>query len=159
MSIKINITFRLNGEERTVETDPAVRMLDVVRELLNQRGTKEGCGIGECGACTVLADGQPVNSCITPVGQLEGSDILTIEGLREDAMADVIKACFTEEGAVQCGYCTPGMILSAYALLKQNPEPDRDTIKTALSGNLCRCTGYIPIIRAVELARERISEV
>jgi len=150
------ITFTLNHKEVTVSVDPAMRLLDVVRDLLKQKGTKEGCGIGECGACTIIMDGKCINSCVTMTAQAEGTQLLTIEGLSQDAIAEVIKRCFIEEGAVQCGFCTPGFILSAYALLQENPNPTREEIRTALSGNLCRCTGYIQIIQAVERAAREI---
>lgn len=152
----MKIKFILNNKEVCLDTDPTKRLLDVVRDLLSRKGTKEGCGIGECGACTLLVDGVPVNSCIYMVAQAEGKQITTIEGLSEDTMADVIKRCFVEEGAVQCGFCTPGFILSAYALLLKNPNPTIDEIKVALSGNLCRCTGYRHIINAVEKAGEAL---
>ena len=151
------IHFILNGEPVTVEADPTQRMLDVIRKLLGRKGTKEGCGIGECGACTVIQNGRTVNSCILMAGQAEGTEITTIEGLREDTMADVIKACFVDEGAIQCGFCTPGMILSAYALLKSNPHPTIEEIRKGLSGNLCRCTGYLPIIRATDRAARELA--
>ena len=152
------INFVLNGQEAEAAVDPADRALDIIRKLCRRTGTKEGCGIGECGSCTILVDGTPVNSCILLSGQLEGKDILTIEGLSQEHSADVLKKCFVEEGAVQCGYCTPGMILSAYALLLKDSDPDRDDIKRAMSGNLCRCTGYVPIVNAVERANRELRE-
>lgn len=152
------ITFIFNHKEVTIETDPTTRLLDVVRNLLNQKGTKEGCGIGECGACTIIMNGKCINSCVTMVAQAEGADLLTIEGLDEDTLAQIIKKCFVEEGAVQCGFCTPGMILSAYVLLRENKSPTREEIKTALSGNLCRCTGYAQITQAVERVVREIEE-
>ena len=155
--MKKEIHFVLNGKQVAVIADVTARLLDVIREQLKRKGTKEGCGIGQCGACTVIMDGRTVNSCITMAAQAEGKRILTIEGLSEDAMAQVIQKCFVEEGAVQCGFCTPGMILSAYALLQKIPNPDREEIKEGLSGNLCRCTGYGPIISAVERAGQELS--
>lgn len=149
---KKKLSFILNGLPVTVETDPTQRLLDVIRDILKKKGTKEGCGVGECGACTVIMNGIAVNSCLVMAGQAEGAEIVTIEGLSEDEMADVIKTCFVEEGAVQCGFCTPGMILSAYVLLKQNSSPSADEIREGLSGNLCRCTGYVPIVNAVKRA-------
>ena len=131
MGEKRKIRFVLNHKEVVVETDPTDRLLDVIREQLNRKGTKEGCGIGECGACTVIMNGKCINSCVTMIAQVEKSEILTIEGLTEDVMADVIKTCFVEGGAVQCGFCTPGMILSAYVLLQENKTPSREEIKTA----------------------------
>lgn len=152
----MKISFILNDKEVLVDTDPTKRLLDVIREVLSRKGTKEGCGIGECGACTVLVEDVPVNSCIYMVAQAEGKHITTIEGLSENTIADVIKKCFVEEGAIQCGFCTPGFILSAYALLIKNPKPTQEEIKIALSGNLCRCTGYRHIINAVEKASEAL---
>lgn len=149
---KKKLSFILNGLPVTVETDPTQRLLDVIRDILKKKGTKEGCGVGECGACTVIMNGIAVNSCLVMAGQAEGAEIVTIEGLSEKKLADVIKTCFVEEGAVQCGFCTPGMILSAYVLLKQNPSPSIDEIREGLSGNLCRCTGYVPIVNAVKRA-------
>ena len=119
-------------------------------------GTKEGCGIGECGTCTVVVDGEAMNSCMVIAGQMDGKEILTVEGLSEIEIGAILQRCFIEEGAVQCGYCTPGMLMSAYALLLHNPNPTREEIKLAMSGNLCRCTGYAPILNAVARAnRER----
>lgn len=152
------ITFILNHKEVTIDTDPTTRLVDVIRDLLKQKGTKEGCGIGECGACTIIMNGKCVNSCVTMAAQAEGTELLTIEGLSEDTLANIIKTCFVEEGAVQCGFCTPGMILSAYVLLQSNKTPTREEIKTALSGNLCRCTGYLQIIQAIERAVKEIND-
>lgn len=146
------IRFTLNHQEVTVVADPMARLIDVLREVLQRKETKEGCGIGECGACTVLINGHAVNSCITNMSQVEGCHVMTIEGLSEDAMADIIKKCFVEEGAVQCGFCTPGMILSAYVLLQKKEAPTVQEIKEGLSGNLCRCTGYTAIVNAVDRA-------
>ena len=151
------IAFTLNGTLCELLLDPGERVLDVLRDMLRRTGTKEGCGVGECGACTVLLDGTPVNSCLLVAGQVAGRHITTIEGLDEDTMAEVIRTCFVGEGAVQCGFCTPGMILSAYALLQRNGSPGREEIKVALSGNLCRCTGYITIVNAVEKAATELS--
>lgn len=151
----MKIEFLFNGKEVCVEAEPTDRLLDVIRQILQKKGTKEGCGVGACGACTVIMNGKTVNSCITPVCQANGAQIVTIEGLSEDELANTIKECFVEEGAVQCGFCTPGMVLSAYVLLKKKSHPSIEEIKNGLSGNLCRCTGYIPIINAVKLAVER----
>lgn len=151
------IAFTLNEKPCELLLDPGERLLDVLRDVLRRTGAKEGCGVGECGACTVLLDGTPVNSCLLIAGQIEGRRITTIEGLDEDALAEVIRTCFVEEGAVQCGFCTPGMILSAYALLRRNDSPSREEIKTALSGNLCRCTGYVTIVNAVEKAAANLA--
>ena len=132
-------------------------MLDVLRDDLNLTGTKEGCGIGECGACTVLVNGEAMHSCMVISGQMDGKDILTVEGLSETEIGKTLQRCVLEEGAVQCGYCTPGMLMSAYALLRRNPNPTRDEVRLALSGNLCRCTGYIPIINAVQKVNEKLN--
>ncbi|WP_202614987.1 (2Fe-2S)-binding protein [Anaerotruncus rubiinfantis] len=154
---KITISFTLNGKPYTVATRPDIRMLDVLRDDLNLTGTKEGCGIGECGACTVLVNGEAMHSCMVISGQMDGKDILTVEGLSETEIGKTLQRCFLEEGAVQCGYCTPGMLMSAYALLRRNSNPTRDEVRLALSGNLCRCTGYIPIINAVQKVNEKLN--
>jgi carbon-monoxide dehydrogenase small subunit len=154
----MNIRFAVNGREVSVETDAETRLLDVLREDLHLTGTKEGCGEGECGACTVLLDGLPVNSCLIPAPQVEGRDVLTIEGLAEGNHLHPLQAAFVEQGAVQCGFCTPGFVLSAYALLRSNSAPTDEEILTALEGNLCRCTGYGKIVSAVRTAAERMRE-
>lgn len=151
------IQFILNEQAVCIETDPAGRLLDTIRDILGYKGTKEGCGIGECGACTVIMDGRTVNSCVTLNAQAEGRKVTTIEGLAGDRMADVIKKAYVEEGAVQCGFCIPGMVLSTYVLLKENPKPTQDEVRDGLSGNLCRCTGYTAIIRAVLRAAKELS--
>lgn len=146
----------VNG--RTVRAEvPATRtLLEFLREDLGLTGTKEGCGKGECGACTVLVDGKPVNSCLMLAYQADGKQVVTIEGLERDGSLHPIQEAFVTEGAVQCGFCTPGMIMSAKALLDANPSPTRDEIRQAISGNLCRCTGYAKIIRAIEVAAARL---
>ena len=147
----------VNHKRITAEIDEGERLLDFLRGKLGLTGTKEGCGIGECGACTVLLDGLPVNSCLVPAAQVSGREILTIEGLRAgDGSLHPIQQAFIEAGAVQCGFCTPAMVLNAYALLQQNPSPSEEDIKTAISGTLCRCTGYRQIIEAIVLAASRI---
>ncbi|WP_213697687.1 FAD binding domain-containing protein [Acetomicrobium sp.] len=146
----MKLRFTLNGQEVTVEASPLDRLLDVLREQLGYVGTKEGCGEGECGACSVILNGKLVNSCLVPALQVRGGDVLTIEGL--DGEEDALQKAFVEEGAVQCGFCIPGMVLAARALLSANPNPTREEIKWALAGNLCRCTGYERIFRAVEKA-------
>ncbi|MCX6091604.1 MAG: (2Fe-2S)-binding protein [Candidatus Bipolaricaulota bacterium] len=153
----MNIRFRLNGREVEIEADADARLLDVLREDLHLTGTKEGCGEGECGACTVLLDGQPVNSCLLLAPQADGCDVVTIEGLAEGAHLHPIQEAFVEEGAVQCGFCTPGFILATYALLRANPKPTDEEILTALEGNLCRCTGYSRILAAVRRAAQRLA--
>jgi len=154
--MKTTIRFTVNGREMTCETDAETRLLDLLREDLALTGTKEGCGEGECGACTVLLDGRAVNSCLIPAPAVEGKEILTIEGLAKGDELHPIQQAFVETGGVQCGFCTPGFILSTYALLSRNPEPTDEEIRTALEGNLCRCTGYERILDAVRLAAKRM---
>ena len=140
----MTLNFIVNGKPVTLETEPDRRLLDILREDLHLTGTKEGCAEGECGACTVLLDGEAVHSCLTAAIQLEMGAL------------DIIQTCFVEELAIQCGYCTPGMIMSAEALLRKNPDPTEDEIRLALSGNICRCSGYVQIVRAVKrAAKER----
>jgi carbon-monoxide dehydrogenase small subunit len=146
----------VNGRRIEAEVDPQSRLLDVLRETLHLTGTKEGCGEGECGACTVLMDGRAVNSCLVPALQAEGGDILTIEGLSDGRTLHPIQQAFVETGAVQCGFCTPGFIMATYALLKDVPAPTDEEILSALEGNLCRCTGYSKIVEAVKLAAARM---
>lgn len=151
-----SITFTLNGEQVTVEERPGEVLADLLRGRLGLTGTKVACREGECGACTVLLDGEAVHSCLTAAIQLEGREVTTIEGLAEMGALDIIQTCFVEELAIQCGYCTPGMIMSAEALLRKNPDPTEDEIRLALSGNICRCSGYVQIVRAVKrAAKER----
>lgn len=149
---KITISFTLNNQPVTLNVNPNARLLDVLREELHLTGTKEGCGVGECGACTVLIDGETANSCLVLAPQVDGHTVLTVEGLEKNGELHPLQKAFIEHGAVQCGYCTPGMLLSAKALLDKNPHPTREEIKVAISGNLCRCTGYLQIIEAVEAA-------
>jgi carbon-monoxide dehydrogenase small subunit len=149
------ISFMLNNKEVNIIADPLKRLLDVLREDFALTGPKEGCGEGECGACSVLVDGKLVNSCLAAVGTVEGKQITTIEGLRETEQFSVLKKAFADAGAVQCGFCTPGMIMAAYALLGANPDPNEDEIREAISGNLCRCTGYGMIINAIKLAARK----
>ena len=151
------IKFELNGRPVEINVQPNLRLLDILRETLNMTGTKEGCGIGECGACTVLYNGQAVNSCLILAGQIEGARITTIEGLHEDERMKVLQRNFLECGAVQCGFCTSGMLLSAYALLRVTPKPLADDIKNAIAGNLCRCTGYKQIIEAIQKSADELS--
>lgn len=151
---KINISFILNGENVTVETYSNKRLVDLLRIDLGMTSVKEGCSEGECGACTVILDDEAVTSCTVLAPQVEGRKVTTIEGLSVNGELDRLQETFMEKGAVQCGYCTPGMILSAKALLMNNPNPSKEEIKTAVEGNLCRCTGYTKIIEAVEAAVE-----
>ncbi len=149
------ISFTLNGKEAHIIADPLKRLLDVLREDFALTGPKEGCGEGECGACSVLVDGRLVNSCLAAVGTIEGKSITTIEGLSGTEQFAVLEKAFSDAGAVQCGFCTPGMIMAAQALLSVNPDPDEDEIREAISGNLCRCTGYGMIINAIKLAAKK----
>lgn len=144
----------LNGEEVSMAVDPETTLLTLLREDLFLTGTKEGCGSGECGACTVLMDGIAVNSCLVLAPQINGTEIITIEALEHDGKLDRLQQSFIDNHAVQCGFCTPGMLMSAKALLLKNPHPTEDEIRIALSGNLCRCTGYQNIVKAVEGAIE-----
>jgi len=155
----ISLKFILNKKEVSVETDPSIRLLDLLRDKFNLTGTKEGCGIGECGACTVMVNGQAVNSCLILAGQINGSDILTIEGIAVNDELHSLQRNFLSHGAVQCGYCTPGMVISAYALLQENPNPSEEEIKDAIAGNLCRCTGYKQIIEAVKETARTLKQV
>jgi carbon-monoxide dehydrogenase small subunit len=144
------ITFTLNGSQVTVDAPPMTRLLDLLREHLHLTGTKEGCGEGECGSCSVLLDGELVNSCLVPSLQVQGATVTTIEGLGEDTRLHPIQQCFLEKGGAQCGICTPGMILATHHLLEKHPAPTLDQIREGLSGNLCRCTGYMRIFEAVQ---------
>ena len=147
---RVKIAFRVNGKQVELEVRPWQSALDALRDELGLTGAKEGCGIGECGACTIIVDGNAVNSCLMLAPQLEGRSVETIEGLGSGDSLHALQEAFLTHGAVQCGFCTPGVLLSAKALLDRNPRPDRDEIVEALSGNLCRCTGYRQIIEAVE---------
>jgi len=146
------INFRLNGKPVTVRCPPAYTLLEVLREQLHVTGPKEDCAKGECGACTVIMNGQPVCSCLVLISQAEGADVVTSEGLGKFGKLNPVQQAFLDEGAVQCGHCIPGLIASATALLMRNPKPTVDEIRTALSGNLCRCTGYTKVIAAVQRA-------
>jgi aerobic carbon-monoxide dehydrogenase small subunit len=150
----MKISFQINGADREIDAPPMKRLLDVLREDLRLTGTKEGCGEGECGACSVIVDGEVINSCLAPVCQMHGAKVLTVEWLSRNGRLDPLQQEFLECGAAQCGICTPGMLLSARSLLDANPHPSRDEIKEAIAGNLCRCTGYIKIIDAIERAAE-----
>jgi len=150
----MNLRFQVNGIDKDVEAPPMRRLLDVLREELRLTGTKEGCGEGECGACSVIVDGEVINSCLVPVCQVQGSTILTVEGLARDGRLDPLQQAFLECGGAQCGICTPGMLIAARALLDENAQPTRDQIAEAIAGNLCRCTGYTKIIEAIKQAAE-----
>ena len=140
----------INGKEYEITCAPTMRLVDFLREELGLTGIKEGCGEGECGACTVILEGNAVASCLVLVGQVDGKSIITVEGLAEDNQLSALQQAFVDKGAIQCGFCTPGMLLSAKALLDKNPTPTRDEIAVAIEGNLCRCTGYVKIIDAIE---------
>lgn len=148
------ISLNVNGKDHTLEVEEDMRLIDLLREKLGLTGVKEGCSEGECGACTVIMDGEVVNSCLVMAFQAEGSSILTIEGLGDEENIHPIQQAFIDVGAVQCGYCTPGMILAAKALLDKNPNPTEEEIREAISGNLCRCTGYNKIVQAIDRAKE-----
>lgn len=154
---KIMIELTINGMKRKVETTTRTRLLDLIRDDLHLTGTKEGCGKGECGACTVIMNAELVASCLILAPQADGAVITTIEGVGDDTYLDPVQEAFIETGAVQCGFCTPGMILAAKKLLEENPHPDEEEIKRGISGNLCRCTGYQKIFDAIKLAANRLS--
>lgn len=155
---KVSIAITINGALHQVEVKTDQTLLNLLREQLNFTGTKEGCGNGQCGACTVIKDGKAVNACLTLAVQCNGSKITTIEGMAGPNGLHPLQEAFIEEGAVQCGFCTPGMILSAKALLAENSQPSEEEIKEALAGNLCRCTGYIKIIKAIQKAAGKLKE-
>jgi len=150
----LEVRLKVNGEARVADVPSSATLVELLREGLGLTGTKVGCGRGECGACTVLLDGKPVNSCLVYAAQCQGREVLTIEGLAKDDTLDRVQRAFAEAGAVQCGFCTPGMIMSAHALLQENPHPTREEIEEAISGNLCRCTGYVKIVDAIERSAE-----
>jgi len=150
--VKQAIGFVLNGEATKCAVAPGDLLLDVLRDELGHHGTKEGCGKGECGACTVLVDGRAVNACLFPALEIEGRTVTTIEGLAPDGRLSAVQQAFVEKGGIQCGFCSPGMILSAEALLARRPDPTDAEIRKALLGNLCRCTGYVQIVEAVHAA-------
>jgi aerobic-type carbon monoxide dehydrogenase small subunit (CoxS/CutS family) len=152
--MKIRLTFSVNGEEQDLLVDRYKTLLEVLREDLQLTGTKHGCELGECGACAVLVDDEPVLSCLIVAAECEGRVVTTVEGLTRDGRLDPLQELFADLGATQCGYCTPGILMTARALLDRDPHPTREVIREALSGNLCRCTGYNQIVEAVEAAAE-----
>lgn len=154
MKNTVKVEFKLNGQKVQVETYPMKRLLDVLREELSHTGTKEGCGEGECGACSVMMDQVLVNSCLIPILQCEGADILTIEGLGTAENLHPLQQAFLDCGGAQCGICTPGMLMASLELLKKNPSPSINQIREGLAGNLCRCTGYMKIFDSVKKASE-----
>jgi len=156
---KITVSFILNGDEVTAEVPTTWSLLRTLREYFELTGPKEGCGVGECGACTVIVDGNAVNSCIFPVAEVEGKSVTTVEGIAgKDGSLHPLQKAFLENNGVQCGFCTSGMIMSAKALLEQNPEPTEEEIRTSISGNLCRCTGYVQIVESVQKAAEMMKD-
>ena len=150
----MNLQFVLNDQPVQVDVEPDLTLLDLLRERLHLTGTKKSCGVGECGACTVIVDKEPVNACLYLVGQLPGRTVYTVEGLSHDGELSALQQAFLDHHAVQCGFCTPGMLMSAKALLLKNPHPTEEEIRRALSGNLCRCTGYESIVETVTAAAE-----
>ncbi|HAE91896.1 (2Fe-2S)-binding protein [Tissierella praeacuta] len=154
----VDISLRVNGEYFEVSIEENLRLIDLLRDELKLLGTKEGCGEGECGACTVIMDGETVNSCLIMAFQANGSNILTIEGMEKDGKLHPIQQAYIDAGAVQCGFCIPGMVLSTKALLDKNPNPTRAEIREGISGNLCRCTGYNKMLDATEKAIKYMEE-
>ena len=153
--METRICFRLNGKDVALTTDPLRRLIDVLREDFDCKGVKEGCSEGECGACSVLFNGKMVTSCIIPIGAADGQKIMTIEGVSATEKGKIIVDAFADGGAVQCGYCIPGMVIAAYYLLSNNPDPTDDEIRLGISGNICRCTGYDLIVESIHLAAKR----
>ena len=153
------ICFSLNGKDGSITTDPLRRLIDVLREDFDCKGVKEGCSEGECGACSILLNGKMVTSCIIPVGAADGQQIMTIEGVSATEKGRIIIDAFADGGAVQCGFCIPGMVIATYYLLSNNPDPTEDEIRLGLSGNICRCTGYDLIVESVKLAAKRGGEL
>jgi carbon-monoxide dehydrogenase small subunit len=154
----MQLELTVNGSRIEKEVEGDKRLIDFLREDIGLKGVKEGCGVGECGACTVLIDGKSVLSCLTRVAQVEGKDIVTVEGLANGDNLHPVQQAFVESGGVQCGFCTPGFIMVAVELLNQNPDPSREEIREWIEGNICRCTGYVKIVDAIELAAERMRE-
>ncbi len=156
MDERVEVTLNINGEEYQLEIGKRWTLLYVLRDVLNMTGTKYGCGTGDCGVCKVLIDGEPVNSCTYLATRAQGKEIITIEGLSKDGRLTPVQQAFVETGAIQCGFCTPGMVITTTALLRRNPNPTREEIIAGLDNNLCRCTGYVKIIEAIELAARRM---
>ena len=155
----VSVSFILNGDLVTAEVPPSWTLLKTLREYFELTGSKEGCGVGECGACTVIVGGDAINSCIYPILEVEGKSVTTIEGIAsEDGTLHPLQKAFLENNGVQCGFCTSGMIMSAKSLLDQNPDPTEDEIRASIAGNLCRCTGYVQIVESIENAAEMIKQ-
>ncbi len=157
--MKYKLIFSVNKRPVEIEVEPQVTLLDLLRNTLNLTGTKEGCSTGDCGACTVLVDGEPVCSCLMPAVEVEGQEITTVEGLACDGELHPLQKALIAHGGIQCGFCTPGVLLSAVALIERNPHPTEGDIREALAGNLCRCTGYDKIVRAVQAAAKEMAHV
>ena len=156
---KVSVSFTLNGDLVTAEVPPSWTLLKTLREYFELTGSKEGCGVGECGACTVIIDGDAINSCIYPILEVEGKSVTTIEGVAsKDGTLHSLQKAFLENNGVQCGFCTSGMIMSAKALLDHNPDPTEDEVRASIAGNLCRCTGYVQIVESIEKATEMIKQ-
>jgi aerobic carbon-monoxide dehydrogenase small subunit len=149
------IKFNLNGRKIETDAPPTARLLDVIRDDFNLIGTKEGCGEGECGACSVFVNNLLQNSCLIPIGSIDGAEVVTIEGIMESDQFKILDESYSEAGGVQCGYCIPGMVMASAALLSQNPHPSEDEIREGISGNLCRCTGYNMIVEAIHMAAKK----
>jgi len=158
MGMAEEILLRINGTEHRIHCDPATPLLFVLRNQLGLTGAKLGCGLEQCGACAVLMDGVSQLTCATGVGEFQGRDIVTVEGLSNGGTLSAVQQAFVDAGAAQCGYCTPGMLIAAQALLDENPDPDEADIREAIGGNICRCTGYVQIIEAIKLAAENLRE-
>ena len=154
-TMKTEIKFTLNGKQVKTTTDPLRRLIDVLRNDFDCKGVKEGCSEGECGACSILFNGKMVTSCIIPIGAADGQEIMTIEGISQTEKGKVITDAFADGGAVQCGFCIPGMVIAAYYLLENNTDPTEEEIRLGISGNICRCTGYDLIVESIRLAAER----
>ena len=150
----VKVSFVINGKKEEREISPNISLLELLRDHLGLTGAKKGCEIGECGACTVILDGRPVYACLVLAPKVDGKEIITIEGIGEEGKLYPVQKAFLTHGAVQCGFCTPGMILAAKALLDEKPNPSREEIEDAISGNLCRCTGYLQIVEAIEASRK-----
>ncbi len=156
--MKQQIVTKINGQQHVLQVSPRKTLLAMLREQLQLTGTKEGCGTGDCGACTVLLDGQPVNSCLVLGVEIDGREVITIEGLDNDGELHPVQEALVERGGMQCGFCTPGIALNGAALLQDNPDPDEAQIRRALAGNLCRCTGYVKIVEAIQEAARKWRE-